>query len=266
MEKITMLGTGNAAVTNCYNTCFTLKNGNEYILVDGGGGNQILKQLQLANIELTDIHHAILTHPHTDHLFGMIWIYRMIGTKINQGKYEGDFHIYCHDQAKETIESIVKATLTKKLIGLLDQRIFITEVQDMQEIEILGTKTIFFDVGSTKMKQYGFQMELDKGRLVCLGDEPCAKHIEPFLDNAYLVMHEAFCLYEERDIFKPYEKHHSTAKDAAILAQAHGVKNLVLYHTEENHLPNRKELYTNEAQEFYNGNVFVPEDLESIDL
>ena len=48
MEKVIILGTGNAGVKNCYNTCFALKNKNEYLLVDAGGGNGILKQLELA--------------------------------------------------------------------------------------------------------------------------------------------------------------------------------------------------------------------------
>lgn len=38
MEKVIILGTGNAGVKNCYNTCFALKNKNEYLLVDAGGG------------------------------------------------------------------------------------------------------------------------------------------------------------------------------------------------------------------------------------
>ena len=37
--KLTMLGTGNALVTACYNTCFLLDEQGELLLVDGGGGN-----------------------------------------------------------------------------------------------------------------------------------------------------------------------------------------------------------------------------------
>ena len=44
------------------------------------------------------------------------------------------------------------------------------------------------------------------------------------------------------------------------------VKNLILYHTEESHKEKRKELYTREAQEFFNGNVIVPNDLEIIEI
>lgn len=43
--KLTMLGTGNALVTDCYNTCFLIENNGEFFMVDGGGGNTILKQL-----------------------------------------------------------------------------------------------------------------------------------------------------------------------------------------------------------------------------
>ena len=50
MELI-MLGTGNAMVTRCYNTCFVLSEKDDYFLVDGGGGNGILHQLKHAGID-----------------------------------------------------------------------------------------------------------------------------------------------------------------------------------------------------------------------
>ena len=40
--RLTMLGTGNALVTEVYNTCFVIENENQYLLVDGGGGSEIL--------------------------------------------------------------------------------------------------------------------------------------------------------------------------------------------------------------------------------
>lgn len=46
MNKITMLGTGNATVTQCYNTCFALQTDTTLLLVDGGGGNGVLAQLK----------------------------------------------------------------------------------------------------------------------------------------------------------------------------------------------------------------------------
>ena len=44
------------------------------------------------------------------------------------------------------------------------------------------------------------------------------------------------------------------------------VKNLVMWHTMDNNIPQRKELYTKEAKEYYHGNIFVPNDLDIIEL
>ena len=70
----------------------------------------------------------------------------------------------------------------------------------------------------------------------------------------------------EKEIFKPYEKNHSTVKDVAEVAENLNVKNLVLWHTWDNNIKQRKELYTNEAKKYFNGNVYVPNDLEEIEL
>lgn len=53
--RLTMLGTGHATVTKCYNTCFTLSEGEEYFLVDAGGGNWILRILEEEKIPLCSI-------------------------------------------------------------------------------------------------------------------------------------------------------------------------------------------------------------------
>ena len=54
--RLTILGTGNAAVTECYNTCFVISDENRHFLVDAGGGNRILKVLKDTAIELSLIH------------------------------------------------------------------------------------------------------------------------------------------------------------------------------------------------------------------
>jgi ribonuclease Z len=51
-----------------------------------------------------------------------------------------------------------------------------------------------------------------------------------------------------------------------MLAEELGVKNLILYHTEDDHMEKRKKLYTKEAEEYFGGRIYVPEDLEVIPL
>ena len=61
-SEIIILGTGNALVTRCYNTCFALRDENTTLLVDAGGGNGILCQLREANIAIGEIHDMFVTH------------------------------------------------------------------------------------------------------------------------------------------------------------------------------------------------------------
>ena len=83
MDRLTALGTGNAAVTRCYNTCFLLDLPQGYLLCDAGGGNGILSQLEKAGVDLAQIHHLILTHAHSDHLLGAVWVVRMVAAAMN---------------------------------------------------------------------------------------------------------------------------------------------------------------------------------------
>ena len=124
-----------------------------------------------------------------------------------------------------------------------------------------------FDIHSTKERQFGFEAQLSDGRrLCCLGDEPFSPQCRQYAEGADWLMSEAFCLYEDRDRFQPYEKHHSTVLDAARLAEELRVKNLILYHTEDRTLDTRRERYTKEAKTVFKGQVFVPDDLERISL
>jgi ribonuclease Z len=73
-------------------------------------------------------------------------------------------------------------------------------------------------------------------------------------------------LDREKDIYKAYQTGHCTVKEASITAQKINTKNLIILHTEDNDLSQRKKLYTNEAKKYFNGNVFVPNDLEVIEI
>ena len=218
-EKIIMLGTGSAMVTDCYNTCFLLKSENDCLLVDAGGGNGILSAIKKSGIAWNSIKTMFITHSHTDHILGAVWVIRQISALMNSGKYDGNFNIYCHDECVDSITAICNHTLAP----------------------------------SGKV-------------LTCLGDEPFNEKCRNFVQNCDYLMCEAFCLYSQKDIFKPYEKFHSTALDAGKLAESLFAKNLILYHTEDETLQTRKRTYTSEARTVFNGNIFVPDDFEVIDL
>ena len=266
-SRVTMLGTGNAMCVNCYNTCFYLKSPRGGMLVDGGGGNGILQQLIKAKIPFESIRHMFVTHSHTDHIMGAIWMMRKISPLIFKGKHKGPFTIYCNDEVKEALYTMGKLMIPEKIFNSIGQTIFLQEVHDSEQVEIDDMQVTFFDIGSVRFKQYGFSAQLPDGqRLVCLGDEPYSVQSEPYARGCDWLMCEAFCLYKDRFAFNPYEKNHSTALDAGMLAQDLGVKNLVLYHTEDTHLDTRAATYGAEAAQYFKGNILIPDDLQSFAL
>lgn len=265
--QITMLGTGNAVVTECYNTCFVLSENNNYFLVDGGGGSTLLRQLKHAGIPWTKITDIFVTHKHIDHLLGIIWMVRMICQNMNRGNYLGEANIYAHEEVISLLMDMAEKLLEKKETRFIGDKLHFITVQDKEERMILNRKITFFDIHSTKAKQFGFCIELDNGeKLTCCGDEPFNENVRQYVENSKWLLHEAFCLFSQADIFSPYQKHHSTVKDACELASKMNVKNLLLYHTEDKNIKNRKELYTAEGKQYYHGNLYIPDDLEVLVL
>lgn len=260
--KLTMLGTGHAVVTECYNTCFVLSENNEHFLVDGGGGSTILTQLKRAKINIRDIKAIFVTHKHIDHILGIVWMMRVLSHYL-AGEGADDVYIYGHDEVIGLLKDMAEKLLQKNEVRSLDDKLHLVAVEDGETKTVLGHPVTFFDIHSTKAKQFGFCMNLGDGKkLTCCGDEPYNDCEEKYAMDSTWLLHEAFCLYSQADIFSPYEKHHSTVKDACELAEKLHVKNLILYHTEDTNLARRRELYTAEGQEYYKGNLLVPNDLD----
>ncbi len=261
--KLIILGTGNASTQNCYNTCFAFKENNKVFLVDSGGGNTILKQLNKAEIQMTEITDIFLTHRHTDHILGMAWIFRSL-TSIS---LDHPIRIFSHDEVITILKSFITLLFDKKQTdNLFDKLEFIT-IDDGYATTILNHSITFFDIHSTKATQYGFSYLYDDiHSLSCCGDEPYCEENKTYVINSQWLMHEAFCLYAEADKYHPYEKHHSTVKEACQTAEKLKISHLLLYHTEEDHLEERKKMYREEGSRYFGGSLSIPDDLDSFDL
>ena len=197
--------------------------------------------------------------------------YEIIGSNLKGGflYYDTSTFILPENPEEEVVNilnTLSNMMLTKKLLKYIGNGININEVCHGDKIDAIGMNIEFFDIESTKDKQFGFKAILpNEKKLVCLGDEPYKEISKRYVENCDWLLSEAFCLYEDREIFKPYEKNHSTPIEAGKLAKELNVENLILYHTDKR-LRERKRLYSEEAKTVYDGQVFVPYDLERIEL
>ena len=268
MKKMYVLGTGQAVCLHYHNTCFALTDGDQYFLVDGGGGSDIIRCFTRMEIPWQKMHYAYLSHEHTDHLIGMVWVVRYVAELINWHRYEGDFTVYVNAVTAEKLLTICKLLLKKAQRDLIGPRIHIELIEDGQTVNILGDDFTFFDIHSRKAVQFGFRMDAKEGyHLVFLGDEPFSEETVQYMEPCDWMLTESFCLYSEAEHYNPYELFHSTVKEACECAERFHAKNLIIWHTEdESTFGFRKEAYTKEARQFFSGNVYVPDDFEIIDL
>ena len=266
MAKITMLGTGSGGTLELYNTCFVIQNEQGVFLIDTGGSIEIIKRLKQINISLEEIQNIFISHSHTDHILGLIWIFKKMTSMMMKGIKIDKINIYCNDVVYEAIKGVSNYVLQPSILKVIDEVANFVVLKDKDTYTINGIEYEFFDILAKGTKQFGFECLLDDNRFIFLGDEPLNPILSQRIQNADYVTHEAMCLDKEESKFNAYKKNHSTALSAAKTLNELNVKNIILYHTEESHGIDRKRLYEEEAQSVFKGTVIVPDDLEEIRL
>ncbi len=267
MSSIKMLGTGHGFVFDLYNTCFLLKNNDDFLLVDTGGGAEIVRRLKQSYIELKDIQNIFISHCHTDHILGLMWILKKMSKIFGKETYKEKLNIYCNREVAKAIPAIYSHLFPMSRVETIKEGINIHILADGDKFETAGLKFTAIDTKAKKNELLGFEVVLDNNKRLCfLGDEECNPEIYPKIENADYVMHESFCLDSEEKIFKPYEHGHSTVKSVCEKMEKLNIKNLILYHTEETHIENRKELYINEGKKFFSNNITIPDEMEEFEI
>ncbi|MDE6436072.1 MAG: MBL fold metallo-hydrolase, partial [Muribaculaceae bacterium] len=109
-QSIIMLGTGSAFPQNAYNSCFVVRSEKLLLLTDAGGGNGIFNALKKATVNLDDIHHMFVSHSHTDHILGAVWVARGIVNLVKENAYSGIFHIYTNRATSAALLEICRQT------------------------------------------------------------------------------------------------------------------------------------------------------------
>ena len=267
MERLIVLGTGAGITVNCYSTCFLLQKDERCLLVDTGSGNQILNNIKKLGVSLNQIHDLFISHKHIDHLLGIIPFIRKMLQDMKKNEYVGNLNIYCDKEIKRIVDTFIDSTFHEAHIEAYKKYVKYTFLENTQILKIIDYDVEVLDLYSKECIQYGFKTRLDNGKTIAfLGDVPLSEKNYEKIKNVNIALHECFCLETEKEEFKPYEKNHSTVKDVAEIMKELNVEEIVLWHTIDNNISKRKELYTNEATKYFNGKVFVPEDLEIIDL
>ncbi len=266
-RRLYVFGTGHAMVTRLYNSCFGLEEGGWFFFLDAGGGNGILQAMEAMDVSAARVRGMFLTHTHTDHILGGIWVVRAVGHAILAGEYQGDFCVWGHRELIGAFRQICMAVLAPDILAQLDGHIRLLEVSDGQTCATPFGPTTFFDTGCALVRQFGCAIRAPDGaRLAYLGDEPIHPQVYPYVQGCGWLIADALCLEAERQIHHPEHSFHSSVKETCQRAEELGVQRLILCHTEDTHGPLRKALYTREGQKYFHGTLLVPDDREILSL
>lgn len=266
--KLHFLGTGHGTALNCYNSCFVIENEKkEYFLIDSGGGNTLLNNLKAINIDVNQIYNAFITHTHIDHILGVIWFIRIIAKKYFKNSNEKNTRIYGNKEVIHAIKTICNEILPIDFVNLLGRKIELIIVNNDEKINVLDYEFMFIDLYATKVRQFGFVAKCNNKKITFTGDEYCKEEIKKYIYNSDYLIADGYMCGKEAEEYNPMKRHgHSSVKYISQIANDENVANLILIHTLDNDLENRRKMFTEDAKMYYNGNIYIPDDLDSINI
>jgi ribonuclease BN (tRNA processing enzyme) len=261
--KITYFWTW-AALNPYVDTMYMLLEDKENKLyIDAWWGTSLMQKILRKDIAKPE--YLWITHCHSDHL---LWIVHVL--RIHKS---WNLHIFCSEEIEKKIEQLMTIVWQHKLYKrqIEEKLIEYTYINKLNEITLFDWKIQPLNLLSEKTEQYGFILEQNSKKIVFLWDEAidiAEKINNKEITNSDRLLAEAFCLENEKETKVPHEKHHITAKECWILAHTLQTKNLIISHIDNHILDKKKQLSNikNEAQLFFQGNIKVPEDNETINL
>ncbi len=267
--KLTVLGSGSALPTEKrYNTSHILSIGEKNFMIDCGEGSQI--KLRQYKIRTAKLNHIFITHLHGDHCFGLIGFISTMAMMNRKENLYIHAHADLEKLLQPQIDYFTKDMSFKVVFNHINPRKnevvfedkslkvssiplkhgipccgFLFEEKE-KERSLIKEKAEFYNIPIKKrhLIKKGADLELPTGKIVpnkeitldpektksfafCSDTMPIEKII-PIIENVDLLYHEATFAEEEKERAK--ETYHSTAKQAAKIAQTANIKKLVVGH------------------------------------
>lgn len=300
--KLVYLGTSGAMPTikrGLSSTVLVLDK--EYIMVDCGEGTT--RQFLKSNLKWNKPMTILITHLHSDHvmgLFGLLQSMDLMGrtakvdiygvkgiesfvTRVNRSvnfRFEYDVNVIeLKDGDTITHKGFnVKTCKSKHQVISLAYRIELPDKEGTLDIDkalqlgipknspLLGELKRGKDVRIPEIDKTIYSKDVvgkpTKGLIICFsGDTSPTDYLREFYKDADYLIHESTFLENEKDLASRTK--HSTAYEAAFIANRAGVKHTILNHFSARY-PTTKEFY--EEAEKVNPNVICAKDFMEVDL
>jgi len=286
--KLTILGCYAATPRSLTNpTAQVLEINNQMFLIDCGEGTQV--QLRKNKIRFSRINHIFISHLHGDHFFGLpglISTFRLLGRDaamhiygpkgieeamlllLKLGNSWTNYKLIFHELTSKVSELIYEDKKVSVETIPLNHRVYTNgflfkEKIGSRKLNVTAAKNYGIDTCYFQNIKNGKDIVLEDGTLILnkdltfdppkpksyafCSDTSYAPHIVPLIKEVDVLYHEATFLESEADL-APKTKH-STAKEAASIAQQAHVGQLILGHYSTRY--STIELFKEEAKEVF---------------
>ena len=267
---VRLMGTGGAANEGRHQASLLVGSGDStgenLILLDTGGGLDVVRQLVAAGYSPTAVRDIFVSHQHLDHLGGLepLLLWSVIQSlRERGGPPKEETRVYCEPRVLSVIERLFDAVATAapRLFG---GKLRLAPVVDGEAVELRsGARLTTFLVDHLPVDggAMGCRLELDGVHVVYSGDTRPTSRLVQLAQDADLLIHETGGL--DAQGAEVHRLGHSTAGDAGRAAKAAGVGRLVLTHVPGEALA---EPMLAEARAAFGGHVEVAHDLALLEL
>lgn len=261
--RLVVLGSGSAVNLTRHPTAFALRDaGEKTLLVDAGGGSDVIRQLGRAGIAMASIRQLYVTHLDFDHCGGVVpLVYaaaldpaRPTLTVLGSAPVVERLRALCALLADD-VEALAGDRLRWRALELerrrqLGAELFLTPFEAKHQRPELGPT--------------GLLLEAGPARICFSGDSRPHRALERHAAGADLLVHEAS--FADHDVELAARTGHATPLQAAALAAGAQVGALLLVHLDVPPDDEEEEALVRAARGAYDGPLTVARDLLEVPL
>jgi ribonuclease BN (tRNA processing enzyme) len=268
--RLVFLGTGGGAhPLRCHASMAFQPAPGRVLLLDTGGGFEVVAQLRRAGIDLGAVTRIFLSHRHSDHLAGLEPLLLHIGLQaMRSGQGAADVHVYGHASVLEAARTILEvvASTAPQLIAAAGGHLYWQPLTAGVPVAVWPEVTITAiladhvpDDGTNFGCAVDHRTAVGTRRLVYSGDTRPTEALRRAAHDAEVLIHEAGGV-DARQV-SVSNAGHSTAGEAARQAAAAGVTRLCLFHIPDDAIV---PALLEEARHNFAGPVTIPDDGDAL--
>jgi ribonuclease Z len=265
--RVVFVGTGGALNPERYQASFLVEAGPTRLLLDTGGGLELVRRLRAAQVDPDTVGHVFLSHRHLDHVGGLEPFLLTVSLEAYQrGASPPPMRLYASDATARAINATLDAADAAGRGRFGDRLAWVTpgfgapaDVAPGVTLRLVAVEHLPRGGGAA-----GCVVDLDGARVAYSGDTLPSAALADAARNVDLLIHEVGGLDARADAV--HVPCHSTAGEAGRIAAAARARALALFH-----LPSARHVDPDEAraeaQRFApDTKVFLAEDGQSLTL